>query len=398
MSYQTFTNSAAPATPAAGKTSCYIDTTGRLTAINATGVVNVMNSRNPDNFIRNGGMWFAQRQAPASLTTYSNTSGRSISADGWGITNETASVQYIRTDSSGSAETGLQARNYGTWSKTSNSGKIVLSQVIEGQDTTQIRGRTVRFQVLMKASSAKTIKIGVLQLTSAGTIDTMPATFVSAFGVASTDPTFGTNLSFLAPKTGVTGDNCTAGASNFSCSVTTAWQRFGGVVDVATTTKNIVPVIFTDGLFSVADSISVTQASLTDGYEIVDWSPLPYSLEFQRVQRYYYKTFAVDTNPATSAGTGTGEFKFIAIGNAVAITAVDFRFPVPLAKETGATLTLYNPSAGNAQVRNITDGADCSSSSITQNTARAAFITTTGSAAAAIGEHLGVHVTADAEL
>lgn len=398
MSYHTFAKSAAPSAPAAGKATKFIDANGRPCVLDATGVLSIMVNRDLPNFIRNSGLWFAQRQVPGTLTTYSNTTGRAITADGWGVTNENASVQFIRTDTSGAFETGLQARNYGTWSKITTTGKFVLSQVIEGADVANFRGRTTRFQCWLKASASKTIKIAVAQLTSAGTIDTMPATFISAFGANSVDPTLGTNLSYLAPKAGVTGDNCTAGTNAFSCAVTTAWQKFGGVVDVPTTAKNVVVLVFTDSQFVAADSLSMSQASFTDGYEIQDWNPRPYQEEMESVMRFYQKSFNIDTNPAQNVGVNTGEFRFTsAVAASIAFAGVGYTFPVRM-RVAPVTLTLYNPAAANAQIRNVTLSTDTTGAAATANGEQGFYVGGTTPASTAAGNSLAVHWSADAEL
>ncbi len=393
-------NGSAPSLPAAGKQELWTDSSDRKPKIlDEYGVLKTLANLYLPNYLRNSGMWFAQRQAPGTLTTYSNTTGRSIAADGWGVTNENTSVQYIRVDSSGAVETGLQSRFYGTFSKITTTGKIVLSHVIEGQDACQIRGRTVRFQVQMKASAAKTIKIGVVQNAAAATIDTIASTFVSAFGANTVDPTLGANLSWLVPKTGVAGDNCTATANNFSCAVTTAWQRFGGVVDVPTNCKNLIVVIITDSQFAAADSVSITQASLTDGYEIQDWSPLPYQQELERCQRFYCKTFNVDVLPAASVGALTGESRVpspVTASTAFAV-AVPWLFPVRM--RIAPTVAKFNPAAAGVEARNQTLNTDCTSTSISANgEAGCVWGATTPGSTVTGANIIGLHITADAEI
>src|SRR5689334_4228167 len=264
------------------------------------------------NFLRNSDLRYAQRQAPGTLTTRSNTTGRTGTADGWCTTNENASVQYIRTDSRAAPETGLLAPFYGTISKITSTGKIMMSQMLEGVDCAALRGRTVRFQVKLKASASKTLKIAVLQLNSSGTLDTAPATFISAFGGNGVDPTLGTNVAFLAPKSasGTPGspaggsDNVTTSSTCGSCAVTTAWQRFGICVDVPSNARNLFVMIWTDTQFAAADSFSWTEASLTDGMEIQEYAPLDHNRELARCQRYYTKTYEVDTDPTMAVLPG----------------------------------------------------------------------------------------------
>lgn len=389
--------SATPATPASNVGSVFLNSSKQLSLVDDTGAVQVLSLRTQTNLVRNSGMWFAQRQNPASLTTYSNTTGRSISADGWGITNENASVQYIRTDTVAGVETGLQNQYYGTFSKITNTGKIIVSQVIEAKDTLAHRGDNMRLQVWLKASSAATLKIALVQNNVSATADTIAATFISAFGANAVDPTLGTNLAYLTPlAAGV--DNCTAGANAFSCSVTTTWQRFGGVVAIPTNAKNLVLMIWTDTQFAAAASFSMSQASITDGYEIQEWVPLPYQTELDRVQRFYQKTFALDTAPAQNAGVGGALRGMVAIAGAVATSStIQWRFPTPL-RIAPVTTTFYNPSAANAFMRNVPAATDATATSAASTTADQIDVNGTGLAGWTVGQEIKVHCSVDAEI
>lgn len=353
------------------------------------------------NFIRNGGFWFAQRQAPGSATTYSNTTGRSITADGWGITNENASVTYARFDTSGSIQTNYQSRYYGEFLKITSTGKMVISQVLEGTDSQALRNCAVRLTVWIKASgvASLTLRMGLLYVNNSGTVDAPPATFVSAFGAASTDPTFGTNVSKATGSS--SDDNTTAMTNNaFTIAATSAWQRFSGAFSVPNDVKNLIPTIWTDGQPAATQGFDMGQCMLTQGAELQDWSPHLISIEQARVQRFYQKSFAIDTNPATNAGAATGEYHAIA-GKAGAVANAGFipvRMQVPMRAAAG--ITLYNPQAANAQVRDQTGAVDHSASSVSAGAAgfQEFLVTSTGNAATAVGDQIGIHWSADAEI
>jgi hypothetical protein len=365
-------------------------------------VVNVLPNCGKPNWLANGGFWFAQRQAPGSLTTYSSVGGRVYGADRWAMSNENASVRYQRIDTSAAVETGLQARFYGKVKKITSAGKMLICQALEGNDATQLRGRTLRLQAKMRCSvaSAMNVRMGLLQLTSAGTLDTIPSTagnFVTAWGAAATDPTLGTNLAYVTPKSGVTGEGGTVSGNGLTCALTTSWALFGLVVDAPATAKNLIFAVWTDGQPAADDELNIAEASLTDGYELQDWTPGPIQQELARCQRYCSKTFNVDTAPAQSVGAGTGEFRFIA-GSAGAFHegSPTYFFPVPM--RSAPTATLYNPAAANAEVRNITGGADCSASAAGGITERGLYVAATGDGGAAVGNHLGIHLLCEAEI
>lgn len=387
-----------PAIPAATSNSTYPNVSGQMKSISGNGRQQILSATDRPNLLMNSGLWFAQRQAAATLTTYSATADRAKGPDGWAFTNENASVQYIRVDTSSAPESGLQGRFYGSVTKITANGKIVLTQVIEGTDCQAIRGRTVTFQLWMKSTTAMTLRLGVFQLTSAGTIDAPPATFISAFGGASTDPTLGANVSYIAPNGSVTPDNGSTVGNAVNCSVTTTWQRFGACFNIPTTVKNVFVAIWSDSQITTTNGFSWSQASLTDGYEIQEWNPLPVMTEKLRCMRFYQKSFIEATAPATNVGANTGESKGIA-GKATAVANAGFiwhRFSPPM--HHNAAMTLFNPAAANALMRNETGAADMGATTVTATTENDTLINATGVAATAVGDLVGIHWTAEAAI
>jgi hypothetical protein len=132
-----------------------------------------------NNFLLNGGFDFAQRQTPGTATAIATDK---YGPDRWRASSQSASLQYRRIDNSGSPATGTTARFYGTWTQITNSGKFLICQPLEGSVTAPLRSRTIVFQVKLKASSAKTIRLAILQLSTSGTIDAIPATLVTTWG------------------------------------------------------------------------------------------------------------------------------------------------------------------------------------------------------------------------
>jgi hypothetical protein len=344
------------------------------------------------NLLINGGFTFAQRQVPGTLTTYSAVANRAMTADLWGVTNESASVQYQRGDAA-TPETGLHSRFYGSFKKITAVGKICVSQVVEGENVMPLRGRNVRLQIQIKANSARTIRFGLLQLTDSGAIDTIPATFVSAFNGASVDPTFGTDLEAITPTLP---DNGEVLNDFLSCDVTTAWQRFGAVFIVPADCKNLVVVAFSDTQLAINDILSVSEWGLYDGEQIRDWSPRSNEQEFNRCLPYYQKTFATATAPAQAAGVGTGALlAILGKAGATALAALfQWRFAVPM-KGT-PTIVLYNPASANAEARQVGGVASDLTATTAANTTNASTdVTATGVGTGTVGDQCAVHATAE---
>lgn len=329
------------------------------------------------NVLINNGFDLAQRQTPGTLTTISQDA---YSADQWRISRENTDLQYQRNDAH--AESGLTSRYYGSFKKITSTGKFMVYQILEGINSAPLKGRTIVFQARMKASSSKTIKMAILELQNGGTMDSIPATFVSAWGANGVNPTLGSNLAII-----------TAAQSK---SVTTAWQNFSVSVTVPTNSKNIIVALWSDSQFAANDILHVAEAGLYISNTVQTWKPRPFAQELLLCQRYYWKTFALDTAPAQNAGLNTEEFRApapVAGANTQRLTKCQF----PVTMRAVPTVTLFNPAAANANVRDATAAADCSSPSTTAF-ANGILISCTGNASTAVGGDLRVHITADAKL
>jgi hypothetical protein len=218
--------------------------------------------------------------------------------------------------------------------------------------------------------------MAVLELQNAGTMDAVPATLVTAFGADGTDPTLGTNVAVI-----------TAAQSK---SVTTSWQSFSVSVTVPTNSKNIICAIWSDADFAANDTLSIAEAGL-----FTAWTPRLVSEEIVLCRRFYWKTFALDTAPAQNAGVN-GCFRFNAAVAGAGNNFTSMRFPV--AMRAAPTITTYNPSAANAQVRDSSAAVDCSSTSGSSATESVLGMYCIGNASTGAGNALDVHVTADIEL
>lgn len=379
------------------------------------------------NILRNSGFWFTQCYDPTVLSPFGTSialasSTRVIGPDGWMGVWETAGLQHLRVDTSSAPEAGLSGRYYSRIVKPTNAGKMMLTQALESADVQSLRGKVVRFQMMLKANVAgATYRMGLLQLTSAGTVDVVPAwqgsgaTWISAFNGAGVDPTLtvGNNVAYVAPL-GTNLDNTTVVGNALNCAVTNAWQRFGGTFTVPADCKNLLVAIWSDSQIPAADGISIAQASLTLGTPIATWTQLTTDLELLRCQRYILKTFATNQAPAQNAGT-TNALQGITgkAGATAGAWTQEWRFPVPLlvpqispVSDTAPvfpnrSLTRYNPSAANTSARNITVGVDMVVSatiSVNANNLLAQFTGIGGGGGTGVGDHCAIHFLIQAEL
>jgi len=327
------------------------------------------------NYAINGGFDFAQRTTPGTLTAIADGG---YGPDRWKSYRENADLQYQRV--SGSGVSGITSAYYGEYKKITNGGKILVCQPLEYLETVRFRGRTVSFQLKMRSNVARTMKMAIIELQAAGVADTIPAV-VSAYNADSTDPTLGANLAVIATPV--------------SCAVTTNFQTFSFSAAVPSTSKNLLLAVWSDADLAVNDTLGMAEAGFYYGDTLRSWTPRIYTDEFLLCQRYYWKTFPIDTPPASN--TSANNLTFIANKAGATANGVYFSMILPVILRTASpTMTSYNPSAANAQVRDLSFG-DCSAVSVTTD-GTLLTISATGHASTLIGSRCRVGVSIDAEL
>lgn len=320
------------------------------------------------NHLINGGFTFAQRQTPGTLTTISDGS---YGPDRWKMTRENADLQYRRVDASG--ESGLVSPYYGEFKKITNAGKMLVCQPLEYLDTLKFRGKVVGFQLQMKASSAKTMKIAIVELQAGGTADTLP-TLVSAWGADGTDPTLGANLAVISTPV--------------SCSVTTAWQTFQFTGTFPSNSKNLLVMVWSNADFAANDTLGVAEGGMYFGESQRSWTPQHISKELELCQRYFQKSYLIDTVPGTASYTSAP----YAYQYSIYPTVLVF-FPVWL--RITPTITTYGPVAGATGKIRI-DAGDVAATVASSGQGFFSVYPTT--AVALAGHDVQVHYTVSAEL
>jgi hypothetical protein len=396
-------------TGTSGYVTPYADTADKkIKSIDVNGVISILanDGLHDRNILYNGGFCVQQRVATAStaipgITT--TTRGGKV-ADRWAVTTSVASnLNWAKIDTAGAQDVGLQSRYYGSIISSTAGKKVMISQWVLGDDMAHLRGKKVRVSLKhnQKVGSGQTYKLGLLQLQVAGTVDVSPAFLTGAWSTTTgVDPAWGTNLAAIIPDASPTGEGGTITGSYLNCTtVATTWTKSSCVFTVPTNAKNLVPVFFSDATGGTTDNISISEFQMTEGPDLVDYVPELFSIELNRCQRVFCKTFAHATVPVTSAGIDTGEAKGVA-GKAGAVAnagIIYWRFPVTMWK-TPVTVTLFNPAAGNALQRNLTGVADMGATALTAQLDSSVMAIATGVAATAAGDQIGIHITADAEI
>jgi hypothetical protein len=345
------------------------------------------------NLLVNSGMWYFQRQTPGTLTTLANDK---YGPDRWRMSSGAASFQSARNDTNGALETGLSARFYANLKQITNSAKALACQPVEANQTFDLASRPVVFQCKMRGLTAKTMRLGILQLTSSGTIDTIPSAIVpTTWGANSTDPTWGANLQLIAPNLAFSLSGATVSIVNsaINCSALTTWQTFGGLFYIPSNALNLIPIIWTDSALPINDYFCWSEAGLYSSETLCDWNPMLVADEFARCQRYYEKSYDPDILPGTSAAEGYG-LETRGANNTNTMFTYQY-YAVP--KRVAPTQTMYD-GAGNSGKVSICDQAatvtdNQAFSNLTAGTTRFKFsiagLTCTGAK---------WHFTADAEM
>lgn len=145
-----------------------------------------------------------------------------------------------------------------------------------------------------------------------------------------------------------------------------------------------------DDSFTI-DDVEFTPVPTASGPQLPIWRP-NFAVSLMECQRYYEKTFPYTVAPAQNVGT---------VGALACLTAVvsdapsvDWQFKV--SKRATPTITTFNPGAGNANWRNITDGADVTVTVDTANTNSPERVLIYGATVAGASKIIVIHAAADA--
>lgn len=408
------TRSAAPATPASNKSNVFVDTADRRTKqIDDNGVISTLNNDGIKNWnvLYNAGMRVQQRVATAStaIAGISTTTRGGVVADRWAITASVASnLNWAQIDTAGVQETGLQARYYGSIISSSAGKKVMASQWVLSSDMSHLRGQKVRISVKhnQKVGTGQTYKLGLLYLTAAGTVDVSPAFLSGAWSTTTgVDPSWGTNLTAIAPDSTPSGENGTVTGSYLNVTtVATTWTRSSCVFTVPTSAKNLVPVFFSDATGGTTDNISISEWQLTQGPDIVDFVEIPLADDVIKCQRVFCKSFPLTTVPAASIAEATAGGVYGILGKSGSGTAlgcvINVQFPVQMWK--APTVTLFTPIGAGATIYRVTGTTPLVQGAAAQRglTDRGLCVTATNEATTngAVGDIIAVHYIADAEI
>lgn len=146
--------------------------------------------------------------------------------------------------------------------------------------------------------------------------------------------------------------------------------------------------------FQLDDVMLDASSAAGEGFQ-AQYERLPFDFQLAACRKHFWKTFSYGAAPAQAVGAGTGELMGMAGKAAAAAQFLPFRHPVQM-RTTPSAVTLYSPAAASAQVYDETAATYSTSSSYSGLTSESGYIASTGAAATAVGNLLGVHLTVDA--
>jgi hypothetical protein len=201
------------------------------------------------------------------------------------------------------------------------------------------------------------------------------------------------NLLINARNEKFSGTNSTAfSTTDDSQTLTTSWQRFTTVFTIPTVNANNIMCNLEIGNIAKDAYITGVQAELGE-FDTTTIPPFQHESvgdNLARCQRYFFKTFALDTTPAQNVAANNG----LVQGAHTAIS--DARFPsfhLPVTMRAAGTGTSFNPYAANSSFRVPGSSTDVAISGISAQTTGIHFTCTSADTGV-----FHIHFTIDSEL
>jgi len=292
-------------------------------------------------------------------TTIAAVADAAFIADRWRVVADTAGdVDFARTDIPSAdtmPDTGAQSAIALTTTVTDH--KFGIVQSVENRDSFRLLGKTggvVSLSFWAKQTGDGITSISAYIYTSTATSDLYTKDAILDWDVAGSAPT-------------VSGTGSVIEGSLVDSALTTSWVQFkleNVALDGSSDSQNVHVIIFTnDEAYNIGDIVEITDVSLVVGPRAVSVSHRPFAEEIRLCERFYRKTFALETTPAQWSAGGDVPGHNVAMMHSSTVSAdineAIFRFRHPeRINSPAAGLTTYNPAAANASARNNTDGTD----------------------------------------
>lgn len=285
-----------------------------------------------NNLIINGGLDYFQRVDPTILTN--SISNNAYCADRWKVLTQTTTIQGGRT-------TGDRAKNAIRLTQNQASAqRFGMIQHLENLVSYPCRSKTVIGQFRIKSSSGNTVRAAIVEWT--GTADTPTTNVVNSW----TNSTFTTGNFFIATTTTITATGSVTPSAS-------TWTDLTVTGTVSASANNVALFVWTDSAEAQNVTLDITQVGLYLANTQQPWQPEPVAKELAACQRFYSKSYLIDTKPASSGTNAT-----LVTGAGSGSTTYHFSGTYHVKLIASPTLTLYD-GAGNAnKFTNVTLGTN----------------------------------------
>jgi hypothetical protein len=231
----------------------------------------------------NGGFDFFQRTAPGTATERNDDN---YGPDRWNLLTQTAAAKISRT----SGPLSLHAFRF--TQHQASAQRIGTEQIVEAVNAIPYRGSDMTFSLQIRCSVDKTIRIAILSWT--GTADTVTSDVVNDWTSTSYVP----GGFFLASGLSVDAVGSLAVSANI-------WTPMSLIGTISASCNNIICVCWSEGTLAQNVTLDFAEAGLYLGSSAPAWQPRPIAQELTLCQRYFEKSYDIDTPAGDVTNNGT---------------------------------------------------------------------------------------------
>lgn len=293
--------------------------------------------RSAPNLIYNAEGLLFQRTDPATPT---NINDDVYGPDRWNIL---ASANAVAISRSTDAPDGC--RNAIKLDKATSSGFFGMEQILPANESIPLRSKTVSFGLSVKTESSEVSQIRIAIVGWEGTADTVTSDIISSWAAT---PTYIANVTEYGSAL---------------LSVTNSYQEVKVTATVGASCNNLIFLIHTTNSEATSDSLFLSKIRGNEGPTLVRYSRRKGFEEIALCQRFYEKSYELDTVPGTA--TSAGQTNWTTSGTSVS-QSTQFK----VVKFSGTvTGTSYNPTTGTINefrtgTSNISAGSSASQTGI----------------------------------
>ena len=326
------------------------------------------------NRLVNGGFAINQRVGASNADD-------SYCLDRWYVLTQSGAIAASQlTDPETGAPTGIRLSQ-----SQASAQRMGLAQIIESANCRDLRSVVASLAGRLRCSLSQAINFAILEWT--GTADSVTSDVVNDW----TDAALTAGHFFV-------GSNVTVAATGSVTPAAATWADFALVNKaISASCTNLIVMVWTAGTIAQNATLDLNRVQLEPGATATRFELLPPGVELVRCQRFFEKSFSTATAPAQNVGAGSGETLWIS-GMAGANTAQGPQHRFAVEKRTAPTMTIFNPAAANAQVRDRSINADCSATAVHNTNTHGFAVNCTGHTSTSVGSLMAFHWTADAEL